>query len=166
MDTVLARLRALPRHAASSNRALEDTLNQPSRRAPVPVYFERDVVCSADASNGRGRDARGAFVPGVESLGLLAESHRVIVVTQSPLPGGEAASELETAAGHPSPFPAGSWLITADPGVCAGERPAGVRTILVGPKRPPARRPTAHCDIEARDLSAAVMEILVRDTMS
>jgi hypothetical protein len=97
---------------------------------------------------------------------LLSESHRVIVVTESPLPGGEVASDLEIAAGHPSPFPAGSWLITADPSVCAGERPAGVRTILVGPRRPPARRPTAHCDIEARDLPAAVMEILVRDTMS
>jgi hypothetical protein len=56
-------------------------------------------------------------------------------------------------------------LLTIDPSVCSGERPAGVRTILVGPRRPPDRRPTARCDVEARDLSAAVMEILVRDTL-
>ncbi len=58
-----------------------------------------------------------------------------------------------------------TWVVTADPAWCERERPGGVRTILVGPRRPPGRRPTAHCDIEARDLSAAVIEILAREAM-
>jgi hypothetical protein len=60
---------------------------------------------------------------------------------------------------------AGSWLVTSDPRHCE-RRPAGVRTILVGPRRPPGPRPTARCDVEARDLAAAVIEILTRDAMS
>ncbi len=57
------------------------------------------------------------------------------------------------------------WLIASDEGWSERERPVGVRTIRVGPKRPVGRRPGARFDLEARDLPAAVMEILVRDTM-
>lgn len=57
------------------------------------------------------------------------------------------------------------WLITADPRLCE-QRPAGVRTILIGPRRPPGPRPTAHCDVAARDLSAAAIEILTREAMA
>jgi hypothetical protein len=63
------------------------------------------------------------------------------------------------------PPQSGSWLVTADPRQCQ-RRPAGVRTILVGPRRPPGPRPTAHCDVEARDLVAAAIEIITREAMS
>jgi hypothetical protein len=58
----------------------------------------------------------------------------------------------------------GSWFITAEPARCA-ERPAGVRTLLIGPRvgRSPVQGP--RCDTEARDLAAAVLEILAHDAM-
>ena len=58
----------------------------------------------------------------------------------------------------------GSWFVTAEPARCA-ERPAGVRTLLIGPRagRSPVQGP--RCDTEARDLAAAVLEILAHDAM-
>jgi hypothetical protein len=58
----------------------------------------------------------------------------------------------------------GSWFVTADPARCA-ERQAGVRMLLIGPRlgRTPVQSP--RCDTEARDLAAAVLEILARDAM-
>ncbi len=58
-----------------------------------------------------------------------------------------------------------SWLIAADDGWGEWNRPAGMRTIRVGPRRSESHRPTARFDIEARDLGAAVLEILVQDTL-
>ena len=144
----------------------EQDLSQPSTRPRMPVYIERDVVLAPDPTEERTRDARAVPVSGTDSLELLTDTHRVIVLGSDPLPDAEGLRSAETAAELPSPLPAGCWLITVDPAVCAGERPAGALTILVGPRRPPDRRPTARCDIEARDLAAAVMEILVRDAMS
>ncbi|HET7703928.1 MAG TPA: hypothetical protein VFK35_11055 [Candidatus Limnocylindrales bacterium] len=57
----------------------------------------------------------------------------------------------------------GAWFVTADPATC-GDRQAGLRTILIGP-RPDAPRPT-RCDQTARDLRDAVLEILAADAMS
>jgi hypothetical protein len=56
------------------------------------------------------------------------------------------------------------WLITDDPRTC-GRRSPTVRTILVGPRRPPSRGPVVRCDLEARDLSTAVLEILTHEAM-
>jgi hypothetical protein len=53
--------------------------------------------------------------------------------------------------------------VTADPATC-GDRQAGLLTLLVGP-RDDSPRPT-RCDVTARDLAAAVLEILARDAMS
>ena len=64
----------------------------------------------------------------------------------------------------PEPVPSGTWLVTGDPERCQ-HRPAGVRTLLVGPRRPPTKRPTAHCDAEARDLATAVLQILADEAM-
>lgn len=58
-----------------------------------------------------------------------------------------------------------SWLISADESWSELQRPPGMRTIHVGPRRPDPRRPTARFDVEARDLTAAVLEILVQDTL-
>ena len=64
----------------------------------------------------------------------------------------------------PDRLPPGTWLVTGDPERCQ-HRPAGVRTLLVGPRRPPTNRPTAHCDAEARDLGTAVLQILADEAM-
>jgi hypothetical protein len=58
----------------------------------------------------------------------------------------------------------GSWFVTAEPARCA-ERPAGVRSLLIGPR--PDRSPVQgrRCDTDARDLAAAVLEILAHDAM-
>jgi len=79
------------------------------------------------------------------------------------LPPGLADLPSETdGPGVPS---SGGWLVTTDLRRCE-HRPPGVRSILVGPRRPPGPRPTAHCDLEARDLGAAVLEILAREAMA
>ena len=57
-----------------------------------------------------------------------------------------------------------AWHLTASPEACV-EREAGVTTILIGPRRTTERGPTRRCDLEARDLGAAVLEILAREAM-
>jgi hypothetical protein len=124
------------------------------------------VIVVADPTAERRRERVEALVPdALSTLALLADTHEVVVLSEAALPGVDGGDTLPTTAALPSKHTDGAWLLTADPAMCSGERPAGVRTILVGPRRPPDRRPTARCDLEARDLSAAVMEILVRDTL-
>jgi hypothetical protein len=92
--------------------------------------------------------------PGARDLlGRLGEAGLEVVAIDD-----EAASATVADAG-----PSG-WLITADPRSCVRRSPT-VRTILVGPRRPPSRGPSARCDFEARDMSAAVLEILSREAM-
>jgi hypothetical protein len=130
------------------------------------VYVERDLIVTADPGVERRRERVESLLPdALSTLALLADTHDLVVLTADPLPDVEGAAGLVTTSSLPTEHPDGAWLLTVDPAVCSGERPPGVRTILVGPRRPPDRRPTARCDLEARDLSAAVMEILVRDTM-
>ncbi|HEU0237263.1 MAG TPA: hypothetical protein VFR14_12560, partial [Candidatus Limnocylindrales bacterium] len=57
-----------------------------------------------------------------------------------------------------------AWHLTASPEACIG-RSTGVTTILVGPRRPPDRGPARRCDLEARDVAAAALEILTREAM-
>lgn len=121
----------------------------------------------AEAAADPRRDPRPALLSGVHAtLERLADTHDVVIVSAEPLSPETAGPGLLVVAQLPAEHPAGSWLLTSDPAVCAGDRPPGLRTLLVGPRRPPDRRPTAHCDEEARDLAAAVMEILVRDTLA
>ena len=124
------------------------------------------MIVGAEAADDRRLEPRPAFLSGARAaLERLADSHDVVIVSAEPLPSGAADVPFATVAHLPAEHPAGSWLLTADPAVCAGERPAGLRSMLVGPRRLPDRRPTARCDEEARDLAAAVLEILVRDTI-
>jgi hypothetical protein len=62
----------------------------------------------------------------------------------------------------PSDPPRGSWFVTADPATC-GDRQAGLATLLIGP-REESPRPT-RCDMTARDMASAILEILARDAM-
>jgi hypothetical protein len=58
----------------------------------------------------------------------------------------------------------GSWFVTAEPARCA-ERPAGVRSLLIGPRIGHSPVHGRRCDTHARDLAAAVLEILTHDAM-
>ena len=62
----------------------------------------------------------------------------------------------------PSAPARGSWFVTADPATCLDFQ-AGLRTVLVGP-RDEGQRPT-RCDMTARDLREAVLELLASDAM-
>ena len=104
----------------------------------------RAVYVTREASAEPGADAVLARLDGA---GL-----EVVVVD------GDTAASAVAGAGS------SGWLITDDPRTC-GRRSPTVRTILVGPRRPPSRGPVVRCDLEARDLSAAVLEILTHEAM-
>jgi hypothetical protein len=96
----------------------------------------------------------------------------VIIVDEELLatPGAAAALDRLRRAGHTivggadAPSAAPAWHLTASPEACIG-RSAGLTTILVGPRRPPERGPARRCDLEARDVAAAALEILTREAM-
>ncbi len=94
---------------------------------------------------------------------LLDTGHRLILVGDAPAAVLEA---LPSAAAEaiPAKVTPGSWHVSADPAIC-GDRLAGLRTLLVGPRLAPSPRPGPRCDAEARDLASAVLEILGRDVM-
>jgi hypothetical protein len=61
--------------------------------------------------------------------------------------------------------PATAWYLTSDPELC-GRRQPGLRTVLVGPRPATHRTAIQRCDIQTRDLHAAVIEILSREAMA
>ena len=130
------------------------------------AFIDLDVLTVDERSPDRRHEGRRVLAPGAgDALALLREGHDVVVISAASLEVPELAG-LPTSQALPDMFPGGSWYVTSDDAWCEGDRPSGLRSILVGPRRPPARRPTLRCDIEARDLNAAVMEILVRETMA
>jgi hypothetical protein len=140
-----------------------DTAAARSRRH---VFVDATVLTNIEPSPDRRHEGRRVVASGAaDAIQLLLESHEVVIIAPSPLADVPELAERSSTPTVPDEFPAGSWFITADEAWCEGERPTGLRSILVGPRRPPAKRPTLHCDFEARDLSAAVMEILVQETM-
>jgi hypothetical protein len=93
---------------------------------------------------------------------LVDTGHRVHVLGEPPAALADLPiTAADTVAGTPS---AATWLVTADPELCAERRPS-VTTILVGPRVAPSPRPAPRCDVEARDLASAVLEILSREAM-
>jgi hypothetical protein len=131
------------------------------------VFLDPGVVTVLEPASDRRGPGRLVAVPGAaESLALLGDPARIAVIGDAPLIDVPELATLHARAAIPDDFPPGSWFITSDPTWCEGERPSGLRSILVGPKRPPARRPVLRCDVDARDLNAAVLEILVRETMA
>jgi hypothetical protein len=94
---------------------------------------------------------------------LLDAGQRVILVgAADPVPAN--LPDLMRLDRLPDDLGRDSWFVTAEPARCA-ERTVGVRTLLIGPRpdRAPMRGP--RCDTEARDLGAAVLEILAHDAM-
>jgi hypothetical protein len=130
------------------------------------VYLDPGVVDQPAAANAvRGQHV--AAPEAVDALNHLADGAHELVLLGRARPRGLDALPIEvrTEPRLPDEPPPGSWLITDDPDGCE-TRPRGLRTILIGPKRPPSHRPTVRCDLEARDLSAAVIEILAREAMT
>jgi hypothetical protein len=136
------------------------------------VYLEPTAILlagplPAGAAAGPSHPAPGA----IDAIDNLREAGHEVFLYREPASSEQELVELATLAGLQiaglpgQPVGPGDWLITADPRQCE-RRLAGVRTILVGPRRPPGPRPTAHCDVQARDLGAAAIEVLTREAMS
>ncbi|HEY6056794.1 MAG TPA: hypothetical protein VIV06_02130, partial [Candidatus Limnocylindrales bacterium] len=147
---------------ARSNHAPSDTAG------PARVYICEDAITlNRPPEDRHDRAPESQLVSGAsEALQRLSDVRCEVIMLRDagdePLTGiGIAVRYAHSVAVADRP----TWVITGDPGWCERERLTGVRTILVGPRRPPGPRPTTHCDIEARDLSAAVMEILAHEAM-
>jgi hypothetical protein len=133
------------------------------------VYLHTGALLSSLPSSDRRGGSDVSLVPGAaEALRHLIEAGHEIVVVGN-LPAGLAVSldlPLETAADIGSGHARGSWFVVGDPEECRSLRRPGLRTMYVGPRRPVEHRPTARCDVEARDLSSAAIEILTQDAMA
>lgn len=126
------------------------------------IYLDPNVV-TIDI----GRDASPQPAPGVaDALGHLADAafEVLVIADEPPRVLADLPVEVRAVPGLPDGPAHGSWLVTDDPEKWH-RLPPGLRTIFVGPKRPPSNRPLARCDVEARDLRAAVFEILTRQAM-
>jgi hypothetical protein len=132
------------------------------------VYLEPGVVLVPEGvGGGSGGDHLAAAPEAIEALGYLADGgHELVILGEGDLPIlDQLPIAVRTTAQLPDEPGPDAWLITSDPEEC-GVRRRGLRTILVGPKRASTHRPAARCDLEARDLNAAVIEILAREAMS
>jgi hypothetical protein len=91
---------------------------------------------------------------------------RLVVVADSPVDAWESL-DLDGLRYEPSADRGrrGDWWVTADPEHCNQRPGRGVRSVLVGGTIPSSTHPTARCDIVARDLRGAVLEILSRQAM-
>jgi len=107
----------------------------------------------------------------LRALGYLVDAgHEVVVVTpgvQDPSarpepPAGLWAIAGETVAGVPDGHPGSAWYLTRDVERCRGLS-ARVRTVLIGAA--PASGAIHRCDTVARDVQAAVLEILAAEAM-
>ena len=129
------------------------------------VYLEPGVMAQPTGVD-RAGEVSSPLPGAAAALGHLADSYELVVL-RDPEPGVLEALDVPVRGASDVPPEAahGSWLITDDPTSCL-DRPPGLQTILVGPRRPPSNRPAPRCDVEARDLNAAVVEILTRQAMS
>jgi hypothetical protein len=114
------------------------------------IYLDAPVLSAPDATDHLGH--------------LIEAGQRVILVgvaAETALAKLPMAVRLDQLPSDPA---RGSWFVTAEPARCA-DRPAGVRTVLIGPRSRGSGVRGPRCDTVARDLAAAVLEILAHDAM-
>ena len=107
----------------------------------------------------------GAADPGsLRSLRYLVEAgHRVVLVADRQEPPTELAALADDVVRSVPARPDGqSWYLTADVSHCQGAS-ARLRTVLIGGTPPSGS--IHRCDAVARDVQAAVMEILAAEAM-
>jgi hypothetical protein len=128
------------------------------------VYLDPSAVLLEEP--GLGSREPQHVVPGAsKALHDLAEAvDEVVVVAAGRLRVPDLPEAVHVADALPSAMDSDSWFVTADPESIRG-RSDSPRTVLVGPKRAPGPLPLPRIDVEARDLPAAVIEILTRQAM-
>ena len=96
---------------------------------------------------------------------LVDAGHEVVLVDHADSTSSDALRELATGVVGTVPQPADvrAWYLTDDVEHCR-EMTARVRTVLIGASPPPGS--IHRCDSAARDLQAAIMEILASEAMS
>ncbi|SRR6266566_3345258 len=109
-------------------------------------------------------DGSAAILPDAPSrlIHLTETGHEVVLVASIDHRAASITAWPRRVDLMPPDPPFGSWYVTADPATC-GDRQAGLRTLLIGP-REDSPRPT-RCDLTARDVASAVLEVLARDAM-
>ncbi len=113
----------------------------------------------------RARPSRGALAALAE---LASDGHPLVLVGEGPtLDAARAAiEEIPHRVSRDLPSEARGWLVTADPDLCMeAHRARGPRSILVGPTVPGRGLARRTWDSEARDLTAAALEILGAEAM-
>ena len=134
------------------------------------IYLDPDAVTiegggSPDSSDQTPDDEA------LRALGYLVDAgHDVVVVApggQDPSVGHEPSDALRAIAGEtvaevPENHESSAWYLTRDVEHCRGLS-ARVRTVLIGAA--PASGAIHRCDTVARDVQAAVMEILAAEAM-
>jgi hypothetical protein len=127
------------------------------------IYLDPEVIF---VRTGAGQTAHGAVSPGAaDALQNLAETgHDLILLTDTPVALPDGFPRIRQSS-RIDPAPSTSWFLTADPESC-GDRRAGLRTMLVGPGPATRRAVIQRCDVQTRDLGAAVIEILAREAMA
>jgi hypothetical protein len=126
------------------------------------------LLSSLPAPDRRGSGSVSLVSGASDALRHLVDAGHILALVDS-LPQGLAESldvPIETGADLGTADAHGCWLIVGDPEECRSRRRPGLRTMYVGPRRPVGHRPTARCDVEARDLTSAAIEILTQDAMT
>jgi hypothetical protein len=123
------------------------------------VYVDLEALVPGGAGGGRSVDP-----PAVRSLGYLTDAgHEVVLVADlDAVP--EVLAEVVASVTRAAPIEpaAPSWYLTTDVERCRG-RSARLRTVLVGTAAVPAA--IHRCDTLARDVQAAVLELLAAEAM-
>lgn len=100
-----------------------------------------------------------------DAVGLLVDGGFDVIVLDTGEPFHDLPDGVEHATELPEHLDADAWFLTGEPHPAFG-RPRGGTTVLVGPRRPVGKVPLPRFDLEARDMSSAVMEILTRQAMA
>jgi len=127
------------------------------------VYLDPSAVLLE--APGIGSDEPHAVPGATKALRDLAEAvDEVVVIAADRVGALDLPDAVHVADELPAAMDSDSWFVTGDPESIRG-RSDSPRTILVGPKRAPGPLPLPRVDVEARDLSAAVIEILTHQAM-